>query len=97
MLEVIRQDYIRTARAKGQTELLTITRHALKNAFLPVLTAIGITICHLLAGSVLMETVFALPGMGKFLIDSVQAKDYPLRYRNGDLDSILLCRHKLGC
>lgn len=77
MLEVIRQDYIRTARAKGQTEMLTITRHAMKNAFLPVLTAIGITVSHLLAGSVLMETVFSLPGIGKFLIDSVQTKDYP--------------------
>ena len=77
MLEVIRQDYIRTARAKGQTEWLTITRHAMKNAFLPILTAIGITIAHLIAGSVLMETVFSLPGIGKFLIDSVQTKDYP--------------------
>jgi len=76
MLEVIRQDYIRTAKAKGQSDLIIIIRHALRNALLPIITVIGIKITGLLAGSVLVETVFALPGLGKFIIDSVGYKDY---------------------
>jgi peptide/nickel transport system permease protein len=77
MLEVIRQDYIRTAKAKGQSELVIIMRHAFKNASLPIITVIGIQISGLLAGAVLVETVFALPGLGKFIVDSVGYKDYP--------------------
>ena len=77
MLEVIRQEYMRTARAKGQTEWLTIIRHALKNALLPIVTAIGFQIAHMLSGSVLIETVFAIPGIGKFLVESVSSKDIP--------------------
>lgn len=76
MLEVIRQDYIRTSRAKGQTELLTIMRHAFRNALVPIITVIGIQICGFLAGAVLVETVFAIPGVGKFIVDSVNFKDY---------------------
>lgn len=78
MLEVIRQDYIRTSRAKGQTELLTIMRHAFRNALVPIITVIGIQICGFLAGAVLVETVFAIPGVGKFIVDSVTFKDYPV-------------------
>ena len=77
MLEVIRQDYIRTAKAKGQSEIVIVFRHALRNAMVPIVTIIGIQICSFLAGSVLVETVFALPGLGKFIVDSVSFKDYP--------------------
>jgi len=78
MLEVIRQDYVRTARAKGQKEFIVITRHALKNALVPIITIIGIQITGFLAGAVLIETVFALPGLGRLIVDSVSFKDYPL-------------------
>ena len=78
MLEVIRQDYIRTSRAKGQTEFMTVMYHALRNALIPIVTMIGIQICGFLGGSVLVETVFALPGLGKFIVDSVNFKDYPV-------------------
>jgi len=77
MLEVIRQDYIRTAKAKGQSEIVIVFRHAFRNAMIPIVTIIGIQICSFLAGSVLVETVFALPGLGKFIVDSVGFKDYP--------------------
>lgn len=76
MLEVIRQDYIRTSQAKGQTELMTIMRHGFRNALVPIITVIGIQICGFLAGAVLVETVFAIPGVGKFIVDSVNFKDY---------------------
>jgi len=78
MLEVIRQDYVRTARAKGQTELKVIINHALRNAIIPILTIIGIKICSFLGGSVLIETVFAMPGVGKYILDSVSFMDYPV-------------------
>lgn len=76
MLEVIRQDYVRTARAKGQTEFKVIVRHALRNALIPILTITGIKMCGFLGGSVLVETVFALPGLGKYILDSVGYQDY---------------------
>jgi len=78
MLEVIRQDYIRTARAKGLSANKVIYRHALRNAFIPVVTIIGLQLGVLLTGAVLAETVFALPGLGRLVIDSVYARDYPL-------------------
>ena len=78
MLEVIRQDYIRTSRAKGQSEFNTVMNHAFRNALVPIITVIGIRICGFLAGAVLVETVFAIPGLGKFIIDSVNFKDYPV-------------------
>jgi len=78
MLEVVRQDYIRTSRAKGQNELVTIIRHAFRNALIPVVTVIGLQISHFLAGAVLIETVFAIPGLGKYIVDSVGYKDYPV-------------------
>jgi len=78
MLEVIRQDYIRTARAKGLNEFLVITRHALKNALIPVVTIVFLRFGVLLGGAVLTETVFAWPGIGWLMIDSIWARDYPV-------------------
>ncbi len=78
MLEVIRQDYIRTARAKGQNEWIVIVYHALKNAMIPVATVIGLQFGVLLGGSVLIESVFAIPGIGKFIIDSISKRDNPV-------------------
>lgn len=78
MLEVIRQDYIRTARAKGQSEWIVVVRHALKNALIPVVTVIGMQFGSLLGGSVLVESVFALPGLGKYMIDSIKTRDLPV-------------------
>lgn len=76
MLEVLRDDYIRTARSKGLKERVVIGRHALKNAFLPVLTISGWQLGRLIAGTVLIETIFLVPGMGKLLIDSIFHRDY---------------------
>lgn len=78
MLEVLHQDYIKTARAKGLKENVIIWKHALKNALVPVVTVSGTQLGHLLAGAVVVETVFAWPGIGKFLIDSIYARDYPV-------------------
>ncbi len=76
MLEVIRQDYIRTARSKGLLERIVITRHALKNAMFPVVTLLGLALPALVGGSVLVETVFNIPGMGRLLVTAVTNKDY---------------------
>jgi peptide/nickel transport system permease protein len=78
MLEVINQDYIRTARAKGVKERVVVYRHALKNALIPVVTVVGLQFGALLGGTVLTETVFAINGMGKLIIDSIQARDFPI-------------------
>lgn len=78
MLEVLREDYIRTARAKGQTGRLVVLRHALRNASIPIVTIVGLNIGYLLGGAVLVETVFARPGLGKLLVDSILARDYPI-------------------
>jgi len=78
MLEVMSQDYILTARAKGLYETGVVSKHALKNAFLPVVTVVGLQFGHMLGGSVIVETVFAWPGIGKLLIDSIFAKDIPM-------------------
>jgi peptide/nickel transport system permease protein len=77
MLEVIRQDYITTARAKGLDERAVIFRHALRNALLPVITILGLSIPGLIGGSVIFETVFAIPGMGQLFFQAVMARDYP--------------------
>ena len=74
MLEVIRQDYIRTARAKGVPEKMVIRKHALKNALIPVVTVIGLQFGSLLGGATLTETVFAWPGVGRLLVDSSRVK-----------------------
>jgi peptide/nickel transport system permease protein len=76
MLEVIREDYIRTAWAKGLQERRIIVRHALKNGLIPVVTVMGMMLCHLIGGSVIVENVFAIPGVGRLMIISVFAQDY---------------------
>ncbi|MDP3936872.1 MAG: ABC transporter permease [Deltaproteobacteria bacterium] len=78
MLEVVRQDYITTARAKGLTEEAVIYRHALRNALLPVVTILGLSIPALIGGSVIFETIYAIPGMGQLFYQSVLSRDYPL-------------------
>lgn len=78
MLEVIRQDYITTARAKGQTEMKVIYRHALKNALIPVITAIGGQLAALVGASIIAETIFSIPGIGTYLLSAVNARDYPV-------------------
>jgi len=78
MLEVLRQDYIRTAKAKGLTEYVVTARHALKNAFIPVITVIGITTALALGGSVVMERVFSMPGLGSFILEGMLARDFPI-------------------
>ncbi len=78
MLEVIRQDYITTARAKGLPERRVIYRHALRNALLPVITILGLSVPGLIGGSVIFETIFAIPGMGQLFYQGVLMRDYPL-------------------
>ncbi len=77
MLEVLRQDYVRTAAAKGLGERAVVFRHALKNAFIPVLTLLGLQVSVLVSGTVVLESVFVLPGMGRYLLEAVQYRDYP--------------------
>ncbi|MBU2643531.1 ABC transporter permease [bacterium] len=76
MLEVLRKDYIRTAKAKGMSEMVVILRHALRNAFLPIVTVMGINFGILLGGAVLTETIFSWPGLGRYVVDSLMARDY---------------------
>ena len=78
MLEVIRQDYITTARSKGLSESAVIFKHALRNALLPVITILGLSVPGLIGGSVIFETIFAIPGMGQLFYLSVMARDYPV-------------------
>lgn len=78
MLDVLQEDYIRTAHAKGVREGLVLFKHALKNAFLPVITIIGIQTGSLLAGAVLTETIFSWPGIGKWVYDAILGRDYPI-------------------
>ena len=78
MLEVLRQDYIRTARAKGLMESVVITKHALKNAAIPVVTVIGMELPILVGGSVIMENIFNLPGLGRLFVDALSDRDYPV-------------------
>ena len=78
MLEVIRQDYIRTARAKGADEKRVVLRHALKNALIPIITVIGVDFGNILAGTVVIETVFGIPGIGAMIVSAVKLKDVPV-------------------
>ncbi|MGQ9493210.1 MAG: ABC transporter permease [Anaerolineae bacterium] len=78
MLQVIREDYIRTARAKGLTERAVMVRHALKNAFIPVATILGPMFAVLVTGTFVVEQIFAIPGMGKYFITSITNRDYPV-------------------
>jgi peptide/nickel transport system permease protein len=78
MLEVLRQDYITTARAKGLSERVVVWRHGVRNALLPVITFVGFSIPGLMGGSVIFETIFAIPGMGRLFYDAIMARDYPV-------------------
>ncbi|TMC57743.1 MAG: ABC transporter permease [Chloroflexi bacterium] len=77
MLEVLRHDYVRTARAKGLAERFVLLRHALKNAIIPVLTLLGLQVSVLISGTVVLESIFVLPGMGRYLLENVSNRDYP--------------------
>lgn len=78
MLEVLRQDYVRTANAKGLSGRTVIMRHALRNALIPIVTVVGLTLPNLVAGTALFETIFSLPGMGRYLVSAVGNLDYPV-------------------
>jgi peptide/nickel transport system permease protein len=78
MLEVLGRDYIRTARAKGLSEALTLARHALKNAFIPVVTVMGVQVGLLLSGAVVIEQIYGLPGIGWMILNGIYQRDYTL-------------------
>ena len=78
MIEVLQEDYIRTARAKGLTGFVVTMRHALRNASIPIVTVIGLVFAALVSGAVVTETVFAIPGLGRLLVDGVVRRDYPI-------------------
>jgi dipeptide transport system permease protein len=78
MLEVLGEDYIRTARAKGLAPSLVIGVHALRNALIPVITVIGLFVGSLFAGAILTETIFSWPGVGKWLVEAINRRDYPV-------------------
>jgi peptide/nickel transport system permease protein len=78
LLEVLRHDYVRTARAKGLAEQLVVSRHAFKNALIPIITVIGVQVGYLLGGAVVTEEVFTLPGIGRLVLNAVWERDYPL-------------------
>ena len=77
ILEVLRDDYVRTARAKGLQEYVIVLKHALRNALLPVVTIIGLELLTLFGGLVVIETVFTIPGIGRYLVDAITHRDYP--------------------
>jgi peptide/nickel transport system permease protein len=78
LLEVLRQDYMRTASAKGLPALRVVLKHGLRNAILPVITILGIQLAQIVGGTVIIETIFGLPGMGRFLVDAILQRDYPV-------------------
>ena len=78
MLDVLNEDYLRTARSKGLSERNVVFRHGLKNAFIPILTIAGVQLGYLVSGSVIIERVFGLPGIGDLLVDSISARDFPV-------------------
>ena len=78
MLETLREDYVRTARAKGQKEFIVMFSHAFKNSLIQVITILGLQIGGLLSGSVITESIFSIPGMGRLLVDSISYRDYPV-------------------
>ena len=78
MLDVLHQEYVQSARAKGLKENTVIVRHALKNALIPIVTVVGLQVGQLLSGAVLTETVFSWPGIGRFMVDSIKARDFPV-------------------
>ena len=78
MLEILNDDYIRTARAKGLAERVVLIRHALRNAAVPILTIIGLGLATMIGGLIVTEQVFAIPGMGRLVVDSISKRDYPV-------------------
>jgi len=78
MLDVLRQDYIRTARSKGLYEKVVIYRHVLKNALIPVITIMGLRLGWIIGGSVALEIIFSIPGLGRLMVDSILSRDYPV-------------------
>jgi len=78
LLEVLRQDYVRTAWAKGLRERVVVLKHSLKNAIIPVVTVLGLQIAQIAGGSVIIESIFGLPGMGQFLLEAITQRDYPV-------------------
>lgn len=90
LLEVLREDYVRTARAKGLVERIIVYKHALKNAFIPVVTIVGGQLGTLLAGTVIVETIFALPGMGRLTVEAILFRDYPVVQTNVMLVAVTL-------
>jgi len=78
LLEVLRQDYVRTAWAKGLRERVVVLKHSLKNAIIPVITVLGLQLSQIIGGSVIIETIFGFPGMGRFLIEAITQRDYPV-------------------
>jgi len=78
MMDILRQDYITTAKSKGLPSRIVIYRHALRNALIPTVTVVGLEFGYMLAGAVLTETVFSWPGVGRLIVDSIMARDYPV-------------------
>ena len=78
MLEVLQQDYMRTARSKGLNERKVVMVHGLKNGLLPVVTMLGINLGHLIGGTVIVETIFGWPGVGRYAVESILQRDYPV-------------------
>src|SRR5262249_54089425 len=78
LLEVLRQDYVRTAWAKGLREAVVVLKHSLKNAVIPVVTVLGIQLTTILGGTVVIQTIFGLPGVSRFLFDAINQRDYPV-------------------
>lgn len=91
MLEIIRQDYIRTARSKGQKESVVIRKHALRNALIPIITVIGLSFGKLLGGAVLTESIFSIAGIGKLMVDAIKAKNTPLVQGGVLFIAIVMC------
>jgi len=89
MLEVLHQDYVRTARAKGLPEKAVIFKHALRNALIPVVTIVGLTVPDLIGGSFIFETIFAWPGMGRLGYEAIMSRDYPVIMCVGTIVAVL--------
>jgi dipeptide transport system permease protein len=96
MLEVLNEDYIRTARAKGLSVSRVVVVHALRNALIPVVTVIGLSVSTLLGGAILTETIFSWPGVGHWLVESIQRRDYPVLQGGTLLVAILVIGVNLG-
>jgi ABC-type dipeptide/oligopeptide/nickel transport system permease component len=96
MLEALSQDYVRTARAKGLRERVVLTRHALRNTMIPVITVLGLQFGQLLGGAVITEAVFAWPGVGQLAIESIRGKDFPVTQAAVVLLAVIICFVNLG-